>query len=330
MSHLYSRAALAGVAAAGLAAAGGITLAAGPTSAARAAARPATVAGSGSSPMPVYNLCTKERKICYSPQTLRAAYDADSLIRRGTDGRGETVVLLEPTAPSADSSTKLPPALLSPSVSAYDRMYHLAAAKVSVDTRFAPGSKADLASGEEVLDVDMVRAMAPGAAIQIDLFTVNKSRKLPVALPPVLAAAASQGQVISMSFGADQHCWTTVKSTQAALALDARKHVSVFASAGDDGAAGRNCAGAAIPSKGLGMPGSDPLVTAVGGTALTVAPGTGAYRHEVVWSQPSGGMAKSSKLGATGGGFSTLFGRPAYQDGVPGISSHRGDPDVAV
>ena len=33
--------------------------------------------------------------------------------------------------------------------------------------------------------------------------------------------------------------------------------------------------------------------------------------------------------GASGGGFSHLYARPAYQDGVPGISAKRGVPDVA-
>jgi len=34
--------------------------------------------------------------------------------------------------------------------------------------------------------------------------------------------------------------------------------------------------------------------------------------------------------GASGGGFSRLFARPAYQNGVPGIGASRGVPDVAA
>jgi subtilase family serine protease len=33
---------------------------------------------------------------------------------------------------------------------------------------------------------------------------------------------------------------------------------------------------------------------------------------------------------SSGGGFSQLFPRPAYQDGVPGIGATRGVPDVAA
>jgi subtilase family serine protease len=63
------------------------------------------------------------------------------------------------------------------------------------------------------------------------------------------------------------------------------------------------------------LPASDPLVLGVGGTTLTAQP-SGAYVSETAW--------------AGGGGFSHLYARPAYQDGVPGISAMRGVPDVAA
>ena len=63
---------------------------------------------------------------------------------------------------------------------------------------------------------------------------------------------------------------------------------------------------------------------AVGGTTLTARPVTGAYIGETAW----GGTSSPNGL-ASGGGFSHLYARPAYQDGVPGISTARGVPDVA-
>ena len=54
----------------------------------------------------------------------------------------------------------------------------------------------------------------------------------------------------------------------------------------------------------------------VGGTTLSANPKTGTYIAENGW-PPSGG------------GLSHLYARPAYQDGVPGISKTRGVPDVA-
>ena len=78
------------------------------------------------------------------------------------------------------------------------------------------------------------------------------------------------------------------------------------------------------PVKEVGFPASDPLVLAVGGTTLTARPVTGAYVGETAW----GGISSPTGL-ASGGGFSHLYARPAYQDGVPGISTARGVPDVA-
>jgi subtilase family serine protease len=54
----------------------------------------------------------------------------------------------------------------------------------------------------------------------------------------------------------------------------------------------------------------------VGGTILTANPTTGAYISETAWPD-------------SGGGFSHLYARPAYQNGLPGIAKTRGVPDVA-
>jgi subtilase family serine protease len=77
------------------------------------------------------------------------------------------------------------------------------------------------------------------------------------------------------------------------------------------------------------LPASDPLVLAVGGTSLTANPVTGAYISETAWNAPIVPGGKGNHSSASGGGFSHLFARPAYQDGVPGIGAMRGVPDVA-
>jgi subtilase family serine protease len=73
------------------------------------------------------------------------------------------------------------------------------------------------------------------------------------------------------------------------------------------------------------LPASDPLALAVGGTSLQARLTTGAYIGETAWNvPPSAGGPK-----AGGGGFSRVFPRPAYQDGIAGIGATRGVPDVA-
>jgi subtilase family serine protease len=106
--------------------------------------------------------------------------------------------------------------------------------------------------------------------------------------------------------------------------------VTVVVSSGDWGAATDPCPGAgtaAAPVKGVNLPASDPLALAVGGTSLQVSQRTGAYRGETAWNIASVG---GSSPEASGGGFSRLFRRPAYQDGIPGIGPSRGVPDVAA
>jgi subtilase family serine protease len=74
---------------------------------------------------------------------------------------------------------------------------------------------------------------------------------------------------------------------------------------------------------------SDPLVLAAGGTSLQASRSTGSYIGETAWTSPPDLSARASSS-ASGGGFSKVFRRPAYQDGVPGIGTFRGVPDVAA
>jgi kumamolisin len=67
----------------------------------------------------------------------------------------------------------------------------------------------------------------------------------------------------------------------------------------------------------VGLPASDPLVLAAGGTTLDADSATGAYRSETVWHTPPGTASPQT----SGGGFSRLFARPAYQDGAAGTSA---------
>jgi subtilase family serine protease len=98
------------------------------------------------------------------------------------------------------------------------------------------------------------------------------------------------------------------------LLAAAAHHVTVVASSGNDGSFSDRRFGS-VPVKEVSLPASDPLVLGAGGTTLTADRSTGAYIGETAW--------------YGGGGFSHLFARPAYQDGVPGISKTRGVPDVA-
>ena len=107
-----------------------------------------------------------------------------------------------------------------------------------------------------------------------------------------------------------------VANIHAALEQAAASHVTVVASSGDTGAISDNG-----PPRQVSLPASDPLVLGVGGTALNASFQTGAYHGEMAW---------NADTDASGGGYSRLFGRPSYQDGIPGIGATRSVPDIAA
>jgi subtilase family serine protease len=102
----------------------------------------------------------------------------------------------------------------------------------------------------------------------------------------------------------------------AALQQAAGHRVTVVASSGDTGVISDNG-----PPVQVSLPASDPLVLGAGGTALGASTFTGAYHGEMAW---------NADAAASGGGYSSLFPRPAYQVGVPRIGRMRGVPDVAA
>jgi len=142
-----------------------------------------------------------------------------------------------------------------------------------------------------------------------------------------LRLAVSGTDVASVSFSLGEHFFTTAQVAQmhSILLGAAAHHVTVIASSGGNGGFSDTWFGG-TPVKEVSLPASDPLVLAVGGTTLTMNPSTGAYISETAWNGQAGFSVSG---GASGGGFSHLYARPAYQDGVPGISAMRGVPDVA-
>jgi kumamolisin len=92
----------------------------------------------------------------------------------------------------------------------------------------------------------------------------------------------------------------------------------VFVAAGDDGSTD----GVGDGKDHADFPASSPHAVACGGTRLSASKTS--ISGETVWGPPGSG-------GATGGGFSRFFKRPAWQTGVvSGGGTKRGLPDVAA
>jgi subtilase family serine protease len=149
-----------------------------------------------------------------------------------------------------------------------------------------------------------------------------------------LRLGVTEGAVISVSSGKGEYCFTPaeIAGLNATLQTARDRHVTVVISSGDSGAVSSPCPGAAAgstPVAGVNLLASDPLTLAAGGTSLQANHATGAYIGETAWNSPPHPPARPGSS-ASGGGFSTVFRRPAYQDGVPGIGAFRGVPDVAA
>ena len=101
---------------------------------------------------------------CYTPQQLEVAYGVQPLLQRGTDGRGETVVL--PELPESQLSSPLVTDLRQ-DFAGFDRLFHLPAPNLRVVSTFPRPAHPWFAFEEEVLDAEVVHTVAPGAALTI-------------------------------------------------------------------------------------------------------------------------------------------------------------------
>ena len=115
--------------------------------------------------------------------------------------------------------------------------------------------------------------------------------------------------------------------------------VSVVASSGDTGVANTGPDGVTYYlDRSTSYPASDPMVTAVGGTDLSLDASGNRTTPDTVWDDTYSAATNETEYGndgpsplASGGGESVLFSRPAYQDSVRAVAgSARGVPDVSM
>jgi len=269
----------------------------------------------------------------YAPRQFLVAYGIQPLLDRGIDGHGVAVLLPE----QAEIGPARPPAVtdIRQDVADFDSRFGLPPARIQVITTLAgPGASPWLASQEEVEDTEMVHAVAPGATIvelPYSAAAVSTPAKLAATYTTATRIAVGHADVISLSATLGEHFFTSaeVATINSALRSAASRHLTFVASSGDEGAiSDLGGFGSSAPVEEVSLPASDPFVLAVGGTSLTANPVTGAYLSETAWNTLPA-LTSGRHSDASAGGFSHLFARPAYQDGVPGTGATRGVPDVA-
>jgi subtilase family serine protease len=267
------------------------------------------------------------RLFCYGPGAIRKAYGIDTVLAKGYDGTGQTIVIIDaygsPTVradlDSFSNRFGLPPASFTeirmPGTAPFD---------------YTDGNQVGWAE-ETSLDVQWAHAMAPGARIVLVVAKSNDDDDLRAAQN--YAIRHKLGRIISESYGATEAGLLSDPVGRKIIERDEESYkaaveagITVFVSSGDWGAQDYY-----YGNLGPQYPASSPHVTTVGGTNLffgsaTNADPNGSYQGEVVW---------NDGFGASGGGISRLFEIPEFQsDGLPEskqklLKGKRGYPDIS-
>ncbi|GCE03745.1 S53 family peptidase [Dictyobacter aurantiacus] len=255
---------------------------------------------------------------CYGPKQIRNAYSIQPLLDKGITGKGRTIVILD-----AYSAPHIKDDLHS-----FDQNFGLNDPTLNIIpgqgslTPFDGSPLQEGWAGEIALDVEWSHAVAPDATIDLVLAKSSDDNDLVASLQ--YAIDHNLGDVVSMSFGEAESCLdaATNQKWHDAFKAATRKNITLFASAGDQGAAQPTCDGNSY-IKSASSPANDPFVSGVGGTQLVADAVTGAYQSEVAWNEPQFGAAG-------GGGISNVYAKPFYQYGLPNLPGKgRGVPDVA-
>jgi len=283
---------------------------------------------------------------CYEPSQLQQAYDLHPLFNRGINGRGETIVIVD--------------AFGSPSIASdlqtFDQTFGLPAPPSFnvITPEGAPGPASACGNDpfgcsdyygwtdETSLDVEWSHVIAPDANILLVETPTSETEGIQ-GFPDIIAAENyvidhHLGDVITQSFGATEQTFTSpaqIYSLRSAYENAAARGVTVLAASGDQGAtdylSSLTCCYA---TPAIDWPSSDPLVTAVGGTQLHLNAQGYATAPASVWNDsysPIFSPGTPGTLGASGGGLSTVFSRPSFQDGVARVvGNQRGTPDISM
>jgi hypothetical protein len=230
------------------------------------------------------------------------SYGVDGLYKAGDTGAGQTIAVfeLEPF-----STTDL---------AAFDTCYYGATQAAAMASRLSVtnvdgGSGTGEGSGESILDVDDVSGLAPGANIHVYEAPNTNTGSMDMYNEIVQSDTA---QVISTSWAFCEQDEINLEPGYINVENDvfqqaALQGQTLFASSGDAGsdACAYHATVPFAPTLSTSDPASQPFVTGVGGTTITNAKNT---PTEQVWNDGSIG-------GGAGGGVSSVWGAPAWQQG---------------
>jgi subtilase family serine protease len=325
-----------------------------------------TQLGTGTTP-PTQAQCASVGRRCFNPQSIHAAYNTGPLYAAGFNGHGMTIAIVDSYGSDTmahdlhvyDQAFGVAPmcgeegATCAPGMPTFSEL-HLQGSPATV----APPSNS-LGTGledkaawalEVALDVETAHAMAPGANIL--LVATPSAETLGVQGFPQMMAAEDYvvqhhlANVISQSFASGEGAFGSTASLQNlryAFQDAAANGVTVLGSSGDSGSSISTKqpvkkGGNVLPDPGVEWPASDPLVLGVGGTYLCTDANATSGRTVDSSSNPAKCRANpgQAEIGWIdgGGGYSSVFSRPNYQNTLPAgstaIGAMRGVPDISL
>jgi subtilase family serine protease len=280
---------------------------------------------------------------CYTAGQIRHAYGVDQLNEQGLNGAGQTIVLVD----SYGSPT------IQNDLQVFDKANHLPAPpslRILTPAGAPPAWNPTLYpdqpgwAGETTLDVEMSHAMAPGANLIVLETPVDETEGVQ-GLPQMMQAEQyvidhHLASVISQSFGATEQTFQNAQGQldpaliyglRYAFEDAAANGVTVLAATGDDGATDYELDGVDnYPFPVVDWPDSDPLVTGVGGTELSLDKFGNRTAPDAVWNDSPADCFGDAPCGSNGG-LSVVFSRPPFQNGVQNVvGAARGVPDVVM
>ncbi|MDI5967101.1 S53 family peptidase [Streptomyces sp. SL13] len=231
----------------------------------------------------------------YTPAQIKGGYNVPS----SDTGSGQTVGLVEFDGFQASN------------ISTYVKNYSLGSPAPTVSK--VDGGSGALGDGqvEVELDIEMINAVAPKANVKV--FEAPNTDAGETDMYQAIVDAGVKTTSSSWGEAETERTASNMEAVDAIVQEGASEGLGLYAAAGDDGSDDAGDGGQSVD-----YPASDPYVTGVGGTRLTVTSGN-AWSKETAWSDG-------------GGGVSEQFSLPSYQSGVEKSQGggNRQVPDVAA
>lgn len=268
----------------------------------------------------------------WTPSQLQDHYGLTAAYKKGLDGTGQTIVIVDGPADGTQLTADL---------AQFSSLAGLPATNSSNFKVLYPDGKPTTLSleydnwqDEASLDVEWVHSIAPKAKIIIEIMPTEDWDEFEYAID--YARQNKLGNVISNSYGYPEALFgaATVKGFEQVLKKAAAAGLAVNFSSGDGGDEGTGS-----PSGGgQSYPATSAYVTAVGGTSIGIPNGTSAGA-EVGWGNNANILSYALNgvfdpplsygfLGGAGGGESTFIAKPSWQKSLSG--SGRQEPDISA